>query len=73
MMVLFPVPASSRVMPPKSYPYPDGRTSAATSRMALMASPEEYPSAAEPFTDILLNRLKRATDSAPYTFVKVTN
>ena len=65
MTVLLPVPASSRVMPPKSYPYPEGSTSAATSRMALIASPEEYPSAAEPLTAMLLNRLKRVTDSAP--------
>ena len=38
----FPVSASSRDIPPNSYPYPDGSTSAATSRTALIACPELY-------------------------------
>jgi len=39
----------------------DGRAVAATSCTAAMASPEEYPGAAEPLTDAALNKLKRVT------------
>ena len=40
MATELPLPASSRDMPPNSYPYPAGITSAATSRTAWIACPE---------------------------------
>ena len=58
----FPVSASSRDIPPNSYPYPAGRTWAATSRTAWMACPELYPSAACPLTEIAVKRLNREID-----------
>ena len=64
---------SSRVILPKSYPYPFGSEVAAVSFTALIASPELYPLAGTALTAIELYILKRAKDSAPYTLVKVIN
>mgnify|MGYP000366942151 CR=1 FL=1 len=46
MIVLLPLPASSRVIPPNSYPYPTGSVCLATSSMAAMAC--RCPPASDP-------------------------
>ena len=60
-----PEEASSRDVPPNSYPYPAGSVFFATSRTASIASPELYPWAGAAFTDMVLKRLNRLRVSGP--------
>ena len=64
---------SSRVIPENSKLYPWGKDWAATSSIALIAWPEVYPSAGEPFTFIEVYILKRLMLSGPYTRFNVIN
>ena len=66
-IVLFDCEFSSRVIPPKSYPYPRGNTCSAVSFTAASASPVLYPELGIALTCIELNILKRDSVSAPYT------